>query len=199
MKRRMVMSKIEIPESVKQWKIGTGSANLRSQNTYTNNSGYNLFCQKNGKFLTWDKVPFGINLDFTGDASLKKTHFRLPDGKERDILSGEPVALGIGGGDAYLRYAHRNVGINLEWSKNPVFEWRIFGANGQMGTPIAENSLVAIVNVKVEPSPDFLIYLDRPRGMADVGWTTSPGFWNDFFNTLDKNKVKIAQGAIALL
>jgi hypothetical protein len=193
------MTNIEIPESVKQWKIGTGSANVRSQNSYTNNSGYNLFCQKNGKFLTWKQVPLGINLDFTDDASLKKTHFRLPDGSERDILSGELVAFGIGGGEAFLRYAHRNVGINLEWDRNPVFQWRIFGANGQLGTPIAQNSLVAIVNVKVEPSPDFFILLDRPRGMADVGWTTSPEFWNNAFNTLDKHKVEIAKGAIALL
>src|SRR5262245_26145363 len=183
MKRRMFMTNIEIPESVKQWKIGTGSANVRSQNRYTTNSGYNLFCQKNGKFLTYKEVPLGINLGFTADASIKKTHFRLPDGREREILSGELVALGIGGGDAFLRYAHRDVGINLKWSNDPVFEWRIFGANGQLGAPVAQNSLVAIVNVKVEPSPDFFVFLERPPGIADVGWTTSPNFWNDVFNT----------------
>lgn len=193
------MSKIEIPDSVMQWKIGTGSANLRSQNSYTDNKGYNLFCQKHGKFLTYKEVAFGINLDFTSDSSFKKTHFRLPDGKVRDVLSGEPVALGIGGGRSFLRYAHRDVGINLEWSEKPVFEWRMFNTDGQLGMPIKENSLVAIVNVKVEPSPDFFIFLNRPPGMADVGWTTSPGFWNDVFDFLDKNKVKIAQGAIALL
>lgn len=97
-----------------------------------------------------------------------------------------------------MRYAHRDVGINLTWSANPVFEWRIFGATSRPGTPIAENSLVAIVNDKVKPSPDFFIFLERPPGMADVGWTTSPGFWNNIFNKIDKHKIEIAHAAIKI-
>lgn len=193
------MSDIEIPGSVRQWKIGGGSAHIRSLNNYTDNHGYSLFCLKNGRFLTYEEVPLGINLGFTGNGSIRKTHFRLPDGREREILSGELVAFGVGGGDAFLRYAHRDIGINLKWSGAPVFEWRIFGANGQLGKPIAENSPVAIVNDKVEPKPDFLIYFDRPPGMADVGWTTSPGVWDGILNALDKHKVEIAKGLIAAL
>jgi hypothetical protein len=176
------MSDIEIPETLKVWKLGGKAGNIRSQNNYTDNSGYNLFCQSNNKYLTWKKVPAGINLDFINDAAVKKTHFRLPDGQERDILSGELLALGIGGGDPFLQYAHRTLGINLEWTKNPVFQWRIFAANGQAGIPIAADSLLAIANIKVQPSPDFMIYCDRPPGMADVGWTTTPQFWNKFGN-----------------
>jgi hypothetical protein len=190
------MSKVEIPESVRQWKIGGGAGNVRSQNNYTDNSGYNLFCQSNKKFLTWKKVPLGINLDFTTNAALKKTHFRLPDGKEREILSGESIAFGIGGGDAFLRYAHRDIGVNLKWSEKPVFEWRIFGSTNRTGTPIPKNALVAIVNDKVEPAPDFLIFFERPTGMADVGWTTSPQFLNSILNAIDRNKVKIAKAAL---
>jgi hypothetical protein len=193
------MSNIEVPESVKVWKIGDGSANVRSWNNYTNNQGYNLFCQSSGQFFTYMKVPLGINLGYTSDPSVRKTHFRLPDGMERDILSGESVAFGIGGGEAFLRYAHRDVGINLKWNQEPVFEWRIFGSNNQVGTPIAESSLVAIVNDKVEPKPDFLIYFGRPPGMADVGWTTSPGFWDHVMNFADKHKAEIAQALIASL
>jgi hypothetical protein len=196
------MSNLEIPESVKQWTIGSlvnSSANVQSWNNYTDNDGYNLFCQKNGKYLTWKKQPIGINLDFTDDASLCKIHFRLPDGSERGILSGESIAFGIGGGEAFLSYAQRDVGINLKWSKNPVFEWRIFGSNNQIGTPITESSLVAIVNDKVQPNRDFFIYFNRPPGMADVGWTTSPGFLDSVVDVIDKNKIKIARTAIALL
>lgn len=195
----MSASIIEVPEGVKVWKIGRDSANIMSWNNYTDNQGYNLFCQSNGRYLTWKKVPIGINLDYTDDSNVNKTHFRLPDGTEREILSGESVAFGIGGGEAFLHYAHRDVGINLEWSANPVFEWRIFGANNQIGTPIQENSLVAIVNDKVEPSPDFLIYFERPPGMADIGWTTSPGFWDQVTGFLDKHKVELAQAAIEAL
>jgi hypothetical protein len=194
------MPNIEVPESVKVWKIGTGSANVKSWNHYVHNQGYNLFCRTNGKYLTWVEVPLGINLGYTNDASQQKIHFRLPDGAERDILSGESVAFGIGGGEAFLRYAHRNQGINLDWYKNPVFEWRIFGSNNQTGTPIPENSFVAIVNDKVEPSPDFLIYLNRAPGMADVGWTTSPeSFVSGILNFAEKHAIDAAKGAIALL
>lgn len=191
------MSNIEVPASVKTWKIGTGSANVRSWNNYQNNQGYNLFCNTNGKYLTWGKVPLGINLVYVSDPNVQKTHFRLPDGQERDILSGEQVAFGIGGGEAFLRYASQSTGINLKWSSAPVFEWRIFG--GDIGKPIAENSVVALVNDKVSPAPDFLIYFERPPGMADVGWTTSPGVWDSILAVADKHKVEIAKAAIALL
>lgn len=171
------MSELQIPEELKIWKLGPGSGTLTSWNNYTHNNGAHLFCKANGKFLTWEKVPIGINLAFTSDPKICKTHFRLPDGKERAILSGEPVALGIGGGEAFLRYAHRTAGVNLDWSAKPVCEWRLFG--GQPGTPITFDSFIAIVNDKVEPTPDFLIHFNRPPGMADIGWTTSPGFWDN--------------------
>jgi hypothetical protein len=193
------MAQIDIPDSVKVWKINDGSANVQSWNNYKDNQGYNLYCQSNNKYLTWKKQPLGINLDFIGDAAVRKIHFRLPDGAERDILSGESVAFGIGGGEAFLKYAHRTAGINLEWNQNPAFEWRVFNSNGETGTPIAENTPVAIINDHVEPSADFLVMFDRPSQMADVGWTTSPEFWNGLLNVVDKNKVKIAQAAIALL
>lgn len=193
------MTNIEVPEKVKIWKFGGKPGNLMSQNNYTNNTGYNLFCQSNNKYLTWKKIPIGINLDFISDESVKKIHFRLPDGKQREILSGESVAFGIGGGEAFLNYTHRTLGINLEWKQNPVFQWRVFGANNQLGTPISAGSSVAIVNDKVEPSPDFFIYFDRPRGMADVGWTTSPEFFNKFLNAAEKIGVAAAKkGLLAL-
>ena len=197
------MPNIEIPESVLQWKIGSlvdTNAPIRSWNNYTDNDSYNLFCKKIGKYLTYiEKVPLGISLSYTNDRRYCKTHFRLPDGKEREILSGESVAVGIGLGKAFLRYANRPVGINLDWSQEPVFEWRIFGSNLPEGTPIPENSWVAIVNDRVEPKPDFLVHFDRPPKMADIGWTSSPGFWDAIVNTLDQHKVEIAKVAIAAL
>ena len=108
------MANLEIPEKVKIWKLGGKTGNIVSQNNYFDNTGYNLFCQSNNKYLTWKKVPVGINLDFISDVAVKKTHFRLPDGQVREIKSGELVAFGIGGGEAFLKYAHRTLGINLE-------------------------------------------------------------------------------------
>lgn len=193
------MSNIEIPEGVKMWKIGRDSANIRSWNSYVDNQGYALHCKKNGKYLTWQKAPIGINLGWTPGSGSNKIHFRLPDGSERDILSGEPVAFGIGGGEAFLKYASRDAGINLTWSAQPVFEWKIFGSNNQTGTPIQENTFVAIVNETVKPNPDFFVFFERPPGMADVGWTTSPGFWDSAVAFLDKHKVDIAKAAIGAI
>lgn len=183
------MTTLDLPDRVRCWRIGHGSDKVRSWNNYQNNRGYSLFCQTNGEHLTYGKQKLGINLVFKPNQEFK-THFRLPDGLEREVLFGERVAFGIGGGEAFLRYGARTWGINLNWSGRPAFEWRVVG--GQNGTPIPENSSVAIVNEKVEPSADFLIYLKRAPGHADIGWTTSPGFWDSLANW-DRDKLKRAK------
>ncbi len=192
------MTQIDIPEIVKVWKLGGDTGNVRSNNKYQNNAGYNLFCTTNNKYLTWKKVPIGINLDFISNAGEKKVHFRLPDGKEREIVSGELLALGIGGGEAFLRYARRDLGINLKWSASPIFEWKIYSGNGEVGKPISFGDPLALVNMKVEPSADFCIFFDRPPGMADVGWTTSPEFWNKVANVAIKTAIEAARKKIGL-
>ncbi|MDQ2746508.1 MAG: hypothetical protein M3T96_04525 [Acidobacteriota bacterium] len=174
--------KMEIPEAVRVWKLGGKDGNITSQNTYSEGKGYNLHCETNSKYLTWEKMPVGINLNWTANSNLKKIHLQLPDGKEREILSGELVGFAVGGSPAFLNYTHRTVGINLEWKKDPVYQWRIFGADTELGKPIPTGSLVAIVNEKVEPATDFMVYVDRPPGIADVGWTTSPEFFNKIGN-----------------
>lgn len=191
------MSTIHVPNSVKVWKIGKDAANVQSWNNYTNNQGYGLLCLTNGKYLTWEKVPVGINLNYV-PAESSKIHFRLPDNAEREILSGESVAFGIGLGEAFLKYQRRDLGINLAWSTVPVFEWRIFA--GDVGTPIPENAPVAIVNDTVQPSPDFLVFFNRPPGMGtDIGWTTSPGFWDHVTDFAEKHAADVAKAAIVAL
>jgi hypothetical protein len=180
---------MQIPDKVKMWKIGPGPGNVKSWNNYEDNNGAYLMCQTNGKYLTWKEMPIGVNLDFISSQQFK-THFRLPDGAERDILSGESVALGIGGGEAFLYYSHRTMGINLEWSVKPIFEWRIIG--GEPGTAIPYDSPVAIMNDSVKPTADFLVYFDRSAGMADIGWTTSPEFWDHVLDVAERALVKVA-------
>jgi hypothetical protein len=187
----------DVPQSVRVWKIGVDQANVQSWNNYTNNQGYNLFCTTNGKYLTGEKQTFGINLGFKNSGD-NKTHFRLPDNQEREIRSGELVALGIGGSPAFLHYSERDVGINLVWREGPEFEWRIFGADTELGKPIPENTAIALLNDKVKPSPDFLIKFDRTAGV-DIGWTTSPGFWDHVRDFAEKHAVDAAKAAIAAL
>ena len=191
------MTNIVVPEKVRVWKIGDGQANVRSSNHYTNQKGYNLFCTMNRKYLTYVDVNFGFNAGFKAQGD-HKTHFRLPDGKEREILSGERVALGIGGSPSFVKYAHRTVGPNLKYYDQPGddgFQWVIFGADSELGRPIPENSPVALVNAKVEPSPDFLVYFKRPAG-ADIGWTTSQGWWDQIVDWAEKHAVEAAIAAI---
>jgi hypothetical protein len=189
------MANIDVPEAVRVWRIGVDQANVLSWNNYTDNQGYHLFCITNGMYLTWEKQPLGINLGYKA-AGDNKTHFRLPDGQEREILSGESVALGIGGKPAFLCYGERDVGVNLNWCDNPKYEWRIFGADSELGKPIPENTPVALLNDKVQPDPDFLINFSRPPGMADVGWTTSPGFWDHVASLAEKAAAEGAKAAI---
>ena len=127
-------------------------------------------------------MPLGINLNYTSSASLKKIHNKTPDKISREILSGELIGFAVGGSSAFLSYTHQTVGVNLEWKKDPVYQWRIFGANVEIGKPMPVGSMVAIVNENVEPAADFLFYVDRPKELADVGWTTSPEWLNKIRN-----------------
>jgi hypothetical protein len=187
------MADIEVPDAMRVWKVGVDPANVLSWNNYTNNQGYHLFCITNGEFLTHEKKPVGVNLGFKSSGD-NKTHFRLPDNQEREILSGESVALGIGGKPSFLHYKERDWGINLDWSESPRFEWRILGP--EPGKPIPENTPVAIVNDKADKEnagPDFLIYFKRPVGV-NIGWTSSPEFWGPL---VEKAAVTVAKRAIA--
>ncbi|HEY9629800.1 MAG TPA: hypothetical protein V6C84_21045 [Coleofasciculaceae cyanobacterium] len=189
------MSSLTIPEQVLVWKISGKPGNVKTQNRYSAHSGYNLLCQTNQKYLTYVKASAGVNLGYITNAGDKKVHFRLPDNSEGEILTGQPFALGIGGNPSFLKYARRTVGINLEYSAQPVFEWRIYDSSGELGKQISTESPIAIVNEQVEPALDFLVYLDRPAG-ADVGWTTSPKWWDQIPDLAVKAAILAAKSAI---
>ena len=66
-----IMANIDVPEAVRVWKIGVDPANVLSWNNYTDNQGYHLFCITNGEYLTWEKVPLGINLGYKAQGDNK--------------------------------------------------------------------------------------------------------------------------------
>jgi hypothetical protein len=173
---------MEIPPAVVVWTFGNLPGNLTSVNNYQNNQGYSFKCEKNAKYLIWEKGQVSINLNFS-DQPQTKVHFHLPDKSEREILTGEPISLGIGGGESFLYYGHQTFGINLKWSTDPKDEWRIFGADGVAGQKIPTGSPVALINTKVDPQADFMIPMDRhtPR-VVDIGWTSSPDWVKDVTN-----------------
>jgi len=165
-------------ESVLVWMFGGKPGNLRAQNQYStdnNGNGYSMRNRQVNKNLTYWKQDLGLNAGYQEikdrpEAELDhKIHFRLPDGAEREILTGERVAFAIGGGDAFLVYCDRTYGINLCWRGDPSFEWRIYGPTGEKGIPIPTNSWVGMLNEKVDPNPDFMVYGSRAR-TASLDW-----------------------------
>jgi hypothetical protein len=187
------MSQVNVPNEVLVWQFDGKPGNLRSQNRYETNTGYNLFCRTNSRFLTYAKQTFGINVDYA-DGNDHKWHLHLPDGAERDIRSGEPIAIGLGGKPSFLRYAHRSVGINLEYADNPAFEWRVFSGAVSIGQTIPAGAVVALLNEKVQPAADFMIHFGRTG--ADIGWTTSPSDFK-FLTDHAKDLVALAEVVIA--
>ena len=56
-----------------------------------------------------------------------------------------------------------------------------------------------MLNVNVKPDPDFFIYFNRPPGTgSDIGWTSSPGFWDQVGSLAEKIAVEaIKKAAVA--
>jgi hypothetical protein len=189
---------LNIPNEVLVWKFGGKAGNVRAQNAYVTNGGYNLFCATNASYLTYEKQLVGVNLGYEKSGTEHKVWVQLPDGQERDLLTGELFALAIGGGESFLKYWERDNGINLAWTTTPYPEWRAFLAGGEPGQPIPTGAQVALVNTKVKPKQDFLIYLNRVPGEGDIGWTSSSNWWAEASPHL-KDVLEVTKAAIALL
>ena len=70
----------------------------------------------------------------------------------------------------FLKYSHRNIGINLDWSSKPFYEWTILG--GKPGTTVRRGVDKVIIYNLVNKQP--LVYY--PRGLGGkIGWPNSKG------------------------
>ncbi len=163
-----------------QWMIGAnGSGHILPKRSWKAAKGrnYNIKNLERRRFLQYEKqgTGRGINLGWTANASAATAKkraqwfFARSSNVQSPITYGERVAIGWGSrGKPFIRYAKRNVGINLNWSKKPVYEWVIRG--GKAGQPVRlGKDRVILFNMKHrEP----LIYFDRPVG-ANIGWPDS--------------------------
>jgi hypothetical protein len=155
-------------EFLKQWTIlnpGGGEVDVRPGTRYL------LKNSTNRHFLQHKKQRFGINLGFSDDAdpstAAKVVHWEFVNERRTLINYDEPVAIRCE--DGYLGYGPRTIGINLDWSDNPAFEWRLLG--GRPGTPVRTREYFSIFNqhsVNGEP----LIYFKREVG-GNIGWPSS--------------------------
>lgn len=113
----------------------------------------------------------GINLGFSDNAepstAAKVVHWEFVNRQRSPVKYGEPVAIRCR--DDYLYYGARTIGVNLNWSDNPVFEWRLLG--GRPGAPVRTDEWFSIFNMHAQPG-EPLIYFKREVG-GNVGWPSS--------------------------
>lgn len=179
-----LMAKKIDQEKATQWMIGANvSGTILPKHTWHAKAGrnYNIKNLERRRFLQYEKqgTARGINLGWTSDAksSTAKNRaqwfFARKSNSQNSIVYGERVAIGWGERNKpFIQYAKRKVGINLDWSKTPVYEWVFLG--GEVGKPVQlGKDRVVIFNMKHrEP----LIYFDRTVG-ANMGWPDSTR-WN---------------------
>ncbi|WP_181774952.1 hypothetical protein [Amycolatopsis pittospori] len=176
----------QLADSYKQWVFGAEKRRpLMPQHAFKEGSdrNYNLKGTEPRKFLQWEEQDFGINLGWTDDASpstgvrVSRWFAARPGGATAQVKYGEPIALGYGKSPSFIRYENRTFGINLGWSKTPVFEWRLLG--GVTGRPVECGDRLAIHNAKAGSAdvPGVLIHFDRTVG-GDIGWPDSQSWWD---------------------
>jgi hypothetical protein len=148
-------------DAAKDWKL------LGSGREVTSSAGYCFRNNTLGQSIKYGKrgALGGINLVWDKAANLTNAHFENESGQGA-IKYGEKIAFKIDGiSTPFLRYEHRNLGINLGWSGKPVFEWVIVG--GKQGDTIKVGERFGLINI-VEK--DFLVYAKRGGEAINLRW-----------------------------
>jgi hypothetical protein len=106
--------------------------------------------------------------------------FARESGGDEPIKYGEVIAIGNGRVPSFLEYAHRTIGVNLEYSNRAKYQWVIAG--GPEGTDVLTRERIAIFNMKASPTGKPLLFFDRTAG-GDLGWPDSKTWteqaWSD--------------------
>lgn len=151
-----------------QWTIGADAPGI-----VTSGHRYTLKNRTNRKFFQYEEQTWGINLGWTDDAEpstaakVRRWAFVGKGGAKAPMTYGQPVALAWG--DRFVRYGARDVGINLDWSKAPVFEWQLLG--GAPGAPVRTGEWLSLFNTRSEGG-EPLLHFDRTVG-GNIGWPSS--------------------------
>jgi hypothetical protein len=170
-----------LADTFRQWYLANGKAGpVLPKATFAESPArsFNLKGSVPRKFLRHEKST-GVNLGWTDDASpttaerVSRWFVDRPGTATDPIRYGEPIALGYGIAPSFLRYSHQTIGINLDWSAAPVFEWILLG--GPHDEAVNSRDAVAIYNTRAESGGQrgtFLVHFNRELG-ADIGWPDS--------------------------
>jgi hypothetical protein len=193
----------KLVENMKQWVIGAGEGKPvlpKTRFAEHPERNYNLLGLTIRKFLQHEEQTYGINLGWTDDASpqtgtkVARWFFVRGGTGDEPVRYGEAIALGNGGDPSFIKYEQRTVGINLNWSKTPVFEWKIGG--GRSGEVVSTGQHVALFNEKAN---EVLIYFDRNVG-GDIGWPSTKRWEEQLKDIGSKEAVEfVKKHAIAAL
>jgi hypothetical protein len=157
-----VLAQAEIADDkVLDWTIVGSDLNVLSGQPYTLVNKTLKQSIKYGKRGRWG----GINLVWDSSTDLGNFAITIkPTGSP--IKYGDRVAISIQGiSKPYLRYEKRDIGINLNWSDRPIYEWIVAG--GPEGKVVKTKTQVALFNT-VEK--DFLIYAERGGKAINLRW-----------------------------
>jgi hypothetical protein len=158
---------------------------------------YFLKNRQERKFLQHEDQTWGINLGWTDDAEpstakkVRRWFFARSGNAQGPVRYGETVALANGGKPSFMRNVHRDVGIDLDWSDAPVYEWKLLG--GKSGAGVKTGEAVAIYNVHAREC-----LFDRTAG-GDIGWPSSKTWGEQLEDRIRKAVVEYADEALMAL
>jgi hypothetical protein len=123
------------------------------------------------KAVVYGEREYGINLVWGGPGGA--SFVTQQEGGVGVVRYGEKVAIKFEGNPAnpFVKYGERNYGINLVWSKPPVFEWEVRGET--TGSPVQYGDYFGLYNTR---NRALVVYGERKYGINLVwaGGSSTP-------------------------
>jgi hypothetical protein len=141
--------------SLVQWSVRRD----RSESVLTAGHSYGMKNLDVNRYIRYGEQDNGINLVWTNTLS-REMFFRNEGSQGEPVAYGHWVAIAIADG-GYLRYKVRSRGINLSWSDDPVYEWKLTGGTTGSTIPYQDNQFALLNQVE----SDHVVYCVRTYGI----------------------------------
>jgi hypothetical protein len=141
---------------------------------------YDLYNITEKECVVYGQREWGINLVWGDPEKGDSVFFQKESGKTDPLKFEEHLAINIRGG-GFVVYQGDRHGINLGWSKDPKFEWKIMG--GPAGHVVPAGMVVGLYHLKEN---DYLMYESREYGI-NLKWFKDTGkfkggFWSGVYS-----------------
>lgn len=149
---------------------------------------YDLYNLTILKALCSGSRTLGVNLTWGDPTKTDNIRFQKQNGSPGAIKFDEPLAIRVRG-ESWLVYQKGRHGVNLGWSDEPKFEWRIKGQAA--GTSLISGNGVGLFST-VEN--DYLMYEPRDYGI-NLKWFKDSGKYDDWTSAWNSTYGKFARKA----